>query len=371
MNKRDDIQEEALAIALKSKRVGLAISMGVGKTLIGLRYIDELKKKHDGENIKILVVAPKLSIFDSWKDDAQKFGLSLDGIDFTTYLSLTKHNPHDYTAVILDECHSLLSSHELFLTPFTGKILGLTGTPPKYDSSEKGRMVSTFCPIRYRYITDDAVDNNILNDYRILVHMMDISVQNNMPVTVKGKSVFYTSEKKNYDYWCGRLAKATSKKEEQICSVMRMRALMDFRTKEKYARKLITDQEEKCLVFCNTQEQADRLSLNSYHSNNPYSEDNLEMFKKGEIDILTCVSQLNEGVNIPDLKVGIMLHSYGNERKFSQRLGRLLRLNPDDTAYIHVLCYRNTVDEKWVIKALEDLDQSKIKYFNVNPDRND
>ena len=232
-------------------------------------------------------------------------------------------------------------------------------------------MVNMFCPIRYRYITDDAVDNNILNDYRILVHMMDLSVQNNMPVTVKGKSVFYTSEKKNYDYWCSRLAKSTSKKEEQICSVMRMRALMDFRTKEKYARKLITDQEEKCLVFCNTQEQADRLSLNSYHSNNPHSEDNLEMFKKGEIDILTCVSQLNEGVNIPDLKVGIMLHSYGNERKFSQRLGRLLRLNPDDTAYIHVLCYKNTVDEKWVMQALEDLDQSKIKYFNVNPDRND
>jgi superfamily II DNA or RNA helicase len=70
--------------------------------------------------------------------------------------------------------------------------------------------------------------------------------------------------------------------------------------------------------------------------------------------------QLNEGVNIPGLKQGIIMHAYGNERKASQRIGRLLRLNPDDKAIVHILCYVNTVDEKWVKDALEDFNQSKI-----------
>lgn len=368
MSKREEIQQEALTIALRHNKCGLGVSMGVGKTLIGLKYIDHYQQQ---DLQKVLIVAPKLSIFDSWRSDAEKFGISIDNAEFTTYLSLNKYNPEDYDLLILDECHSLLHSHLSFLQLFKGKILGLTGTPPRYDNSEKGEMVRDYCPILYTYITDDAVDDDILNDYRIIVHNMYLSTRNTMPVNLKNKPTFWTSEKKNYDYWCKRLAEASSVKERQICSVQRMRALMDFQTKEKYVRKLIEDQEEKCLVFCNTQDQADRLSKHSYHSNNPDSEENLQLFKDDNIDILTCVMQLNEGVNIPNLKSGIVLHAYGNERKFNQRLGRLLRLNPDDTAYIHILCYKDTVDEKWVGEALKDLDPKKIKYFDVKVENND
>ena len=162
-----------------------------------------------------------------------------------------------------------------------------------------------------------------------------------------------------------------SKKQEQIASVMRMRALMEFRTKEDYAKKLLQDIEDKCIVFCNTQDQADRICKHSYHSTNPESEDNLQQFKDGNIEELSCVMQLNEGVNIPNLRAGIIMHAYGNERKASQRIGRLLRLNPDDTAYIHILCYSGTVDERWVMEALKDLDDRKIKYFDINTEDNE
>ena len=47
--------------------------------------------------------------------------------------------------------------------------------------------------------------------------------------------------------------------------------------------------------------------------------------------------------------------------------GRLLRLNPDETAVVHILCYKNTVDEQWVKSALEGFDKTKVTYktFNV------
>ena len=367
MSKRNEIQQQALDIALKYKRSGLGISMGVGKTLIGLKYLSQLQEQNMYK-LNVLVVAPKLSIFDTWKDDAVKFDIPQEVIDqttFTTYLSLNKFNPHNFDIVVLDECHSLLDSHEPFLANYQGRILGLTGTPPRYAHTEKGRMVTKYCPILYKYITDDAVGDNILNDYRIIVHKMPLGTDNVIPVVLKNNN-FYTSERKSYDYWTKRIIDADTKKQEQIASVMRMRVMMDFRTKENYAMYLLNEIEDKCIVFCNTQAQADRVCKHSVHSENPDAEVNLEMFKKDKIDKLSCVLQLNEGVNIPNLRAGIIMHAYGNERKSSQRIGRLLRLNPDDTAVVHILCYSGTVDERWVAEALRDLDPNKIKYYEVN-----
>lgn len=364
MTKREQVQQDALDIAFKNKRCGLGISMGVGKTLIGLKYLDYYQGKNMGK-LRVLVVAPKLSIFDSWKSDAEKFNIDISNVEFTTYLSLHKKNPSDYDLLILDECHSLLYPHQTFLKMFVGRILGLTGTPPRHIRSEKGEMVSEFCPILFKYITDDAVDDDILNDYRIIVHRMPLSYGNTLRIKLKEKD-FYTSEFKNYNYWTQRIMDSTSKKQEQIASIMRMKALMGFRTKENYAKRLLEDIEEKCIVFCNTQEQADFMCGYSYHSTNPESEDNLQMFKDGKIEKLSCVLQLNEGVNIPELRAGVIMHAYGNERKSSQRIGRLLRLNPDETAVVHILCYKNTVDDRWVSEALKDFDQSKIKYFDVD-----
>jgi superfamily II DNA or RNA helicase len=364
MTKRDQIQEDALNVALTHKRSGLAISMGVGKTLIGLNYINNLQGKNMGR-LRVLVVAPKLSIFESWKNDADKFMINIESVDFTTYLSLNKLNHNFYDVVILDECHSLLDSHLGFLGNYSGRIMGLTGTPPRYEDSEKGRMVNRFCPIQFRYITDDAVADDILNDYRIIVHRMSLSNSNNLLVKLKDKE-FYTSETKNYNYWSQRVYDANSPKQRQITSIMRMRSLMDFKTKENYAKNLLNEIDEKCILFCNTQDQADRTCSYSVHSKNIEADENLQMFKEGTIEKLSCVLQLNEGVNIPELRAGIIMHAYGNERKSNQRIGRLLRLNPDETATIHILCYKNTVDETWVTEALKDLDGKKIKYFDVD-----
>lgn len=353
---RDKIQSDTLAELYKHKRAGAAVSMGVGKTLIGLMHME-----HEYTDVfRALVVAPKLSIFQSWKDDAAKFGKGylLDHITFTTYLSLDKQDL-DYDVVYLDECHNLLFSHDSWLSNYKGKIVGLTGTPPKHKTSEKGKMVNKYCPIVYSYITDDAVEDKILNDYRIVVHTLSLDTRKNLLVKTKAKS-WYASELDNYRYWTNRVQNASSGKEKQITSVMRMKALMTYKSKEELAKQLIERSTGKLLIFANTQEQADMLCKDSYHSGNPNSEENLKLFKKGAIDKLSCVLQLNEGVNIPELKNGLILHSYGNERKLKQRLGRLLRLNPDDLATIHILCYRNTVDQVWVENALEDLDQNKI-----------
>lgn len=358
---KDTIHEEALAAVRPHQRSGAAVSMGVGKTLIALKHMQE----NYNETSMFLVVAPKHVVFDGYKEEAQKWGYThlLDHIVFSTYISLPEQGI-DYDVVYLDECHSLLYSHDEWLSSYTGKVLGLTGTPPKFKNSEKGKMVDKHCPIAYTYIVDEAVSDGLLNDYIIYVHKLYLSSSKSLLMTNKKGGSWYTSEKANYEYWTSRIENASSKKEEQIASIMRMKALMDFPTKETYAAKLLSHINSKCILFANTKKQADKLCSHSYHSDNPDSADNLIKFKSGKITKLSAVLQLSESVNIPNLKSGIIMHAYGNERKSPQRLARLLRLNPDEIATAHILCYMNTVDEKWVARALSDLDQSKINWID-------
>ena len=352
---REEIQEEALKSTEGRRRCSVVLGTGVGKTLVGLLHIE----KNTSELHNVLVVAPKKSIFQSWSDDAVKFGKQdlLKRITFSTYIGLSKRDPNEYDYIYLDECHSLLDSHRVFLDVYKGGILGLTGTPPKHKSSEKGMMVSQFCPVVYTFKADDAIDNGIINDYQIIVHELKLDEAKNYQVNMKTRS-FVTSEKQNYNYWGNRIEMGQG--PAQMLRVMRMKAMMEYPSKEKYTKQLMQSINTKCIVFANTQDQADRLCRFSYHSGNSNSEQNLISFKDGKITKLSCVLQLNEGINIPELRQGIIMHAYGNERKASQRIGRLLRLNPKDKAIVHILCYIGTVDERWVKEALEGFDQSKI-----------
>ena len=366
MSNQEIVQEEALNKALDHDRCGLGISMGVGKTRVAINHII----KNYNSLIKVLVVAPKKSIFQSWIDELEKMNCAelAKHMVFSTYLSINKQDPNDFDIVYLDECHSLLESHDPFLSAFKGKIIGLTGTPPQRRGSEKYRMVDKYCPIVYTFSVDEATDQDILNDYQIIVHELMLSKLQTLSKTTKENKKWYTSEYKDYEYYTGRVYDAQTQKQKQFASIMRMRGLMEYKTKEDYMKGLIKNIGQKCIIFANTHKQADRVCSHSYHSGNPDSEDNLQLFSDGRIDKLSCVLQLSEGVNIPGLQQGIIMHSYGNERKSSQRIGRLLRLNPNQTATCHILCYKGTVDEKWVKSALKDFDSEKIKYFNpLNP----
>ena len=360
--KREEIQKEALDIAINNRRCGLAISMGVGKTRIAIQHLQYCYSHF----VEALVVIPKLSVVQVWIDELKKMHLEslVKHITFTTYLSINKHNPNEYDVVYLDECHSLLPNHEAFLSKFTGKILGLTGTPP--EGFDKAMIVKKYCPIKYTFTVDQATDSNILNNYKIVVHNLLLSQKPTFKKKRKDGGIWYTTELKDYEYVNQRIEMANTPKQKQFAAIFRMRALMDYNTKEVYAKKLAKSMDTKCLVFANTQKQADKMCKHSYHSGNPKSEENLELFSDGRIDRLSCVLQLSEGISIPDLKQGIIMHSYGNERKASQRIGRLLRLNPTETAVCHILCYKGTQDEIWVRKALKDFDKSKIKLIECN-----
>lgn len=212
------IQKQALDAVDRHRRAGLSVSMGVGKTYIGLQYIERFYNK-----MNVLVVAPKRDVFQSWIDDANKFSLShlLPYITFSTYISLHKQDPELYGVVVLDEAHNTKDSHRPFLEEYRGRILGLTGTPPKWLQSEKGMAMQDFYPIVYSYKTEQAVTHNILNDYRIFIHSLPLSKENTI-TTSKG---WKTSERKNYDWLMNQVEDAPNEKQRFFKRIMVINAL--------------------------------------------------------------------------------------------------------------------------------------------------
>lgn len=64
----------------------------------------------------------------------------------------------------------------------------------------------------------------------------------------------------------------------------------------------------------------------------------LEDFEKGDLEVLTSMKCLDEGVDVPRSEMAIFCASTGNPRQFIQRRGRILRTHKDKKyAYIHDL----------------------------------
>lgn len=64
----------------------------------------------------------------------------------------------------------------------------------------------------------------------------------------------------------------------------------------------------------------------------------LDKFAKGEIEVLTSMKCLDEGVDVPRSEMAVFCASTGNPRQFIQRRGRILRKHPDKhIAIIHDL----------------------------------
>lgn len=81
-----------------------------------------------------------------------------------------------------------------------------------------------------------------------------------------------------------------------------------------------------------------RTTVRKFISGTNEKDDIIEQFATGEIDVLTSMKCLDEGVDVPRAELAIFCASTGNPRQFVQRRGRILRKHPNKQfAYIHDL----------------------------------
>lgn len=80
---------------------------------------------------------------------------------------------------------------------------------------------------------------------------------------------------------------------------------------------------------------------------NPERRRILERFRKGEYSRIVAANVLDEGVDVPDANVGVILSGSGSEREFTQRLGRILRpLEDGSRATLYEVVSAETAEER-------------------------
>jgi DNA modification methylase len=136
-----DFQKFAVQTALRKGRFALFFDCGLGKTLMQLSWSEAVFNQTQK---KVLVLAP-LAVVEQTKDEAVKFGVSLDCFDITNYDQLKNIDCSVYSGVVLDES-SILKGRDgklssMIIEKFKGTPykLACTATPSPNDHMELGQ----------------------------------------------------------------------------------------------------------------------------------------------------------------------------------------------------------------------------------------
>ena len=132
----------------------------------------------------------------------------------------------------------------------------------------------------------------------------------------------------------------------------------------------------RILVFCERISQAESLYqhlerkygpvIAIYHSKMTGSARNrvLSAFRSNTVRILITCKCLDEGIDVPDAQIGIVLSSSSVSRQRIQRLGRILRRNPDkSSACLYYLYIRESADDRVYLDSPEDFPTFHLRYF--------
>ncbi len=155
-----DYQEVAKEFALERDAAGLFLDMGLGKTVITLTAIEELKNDYL-EDVKVLVIAPKRVAEDTWTTEHEKWDhlkdlkvVKIMGTPKQREKALTEEGDiyiitrdnvawlvdllgrkWDFDTVVIDELSSFKSNQSKRfkslrkVRPLIKRVIGLTGTP--------------------------------------------------------------------------------------------------------------------------------------------------------------------------------------------------------------------------------------------------
>ncbi|MCL5438072.1 MAG: ATP-dependent helicase, partial [Candidatus Thermoplasmatota archaeon] len=68
----------------------------------------------------------------------------------------------------------------------------------------------------------------------------------------------------------------------------------------------------------------------------------LDMFRSGEVRALSASRVLDEGIDVPDASVAIVISGSGSSRQFRQRLGRVLRPSQGKKSVLYEIVAKGT-----------------------------
>lgn len=388
---RDEIQEKAVEKWLEFDKKGtLNLITGLGKTFCSLHALYTMPKD-DGKTH--LFLAEQVDRQTDLIKDIVKYNEMFDRnvlqdyhLQFQCYQTVCKWKDKSFGLVIADEIHDSLTPvySQFYLNNTYDAILGLSATINRdieYTIDDKvvtkGNLLDAFAPACFVYTVNQGQINNTsrkLNLY-IVNHELE-KVEKTVKAGSKFKP-FLQTEEKAYEYWDNQFKKLlfSEPKENEdffefekiknlkilVSSNKRKSLLYTLESKNKAVKLLLNVINGKSIVFANSIDSLLKITKNTVSSRNSKDANELirSNFDKNKIKVIGSFKKLQQGANLSDLD-NVILHSYYSvEGKFIQMLGRA-RLNGDKVGSVFIFKTKNTQEEKWLNKAIENFNEYNI-----------
>ena len=306
-------------------------------------------------------------------------------IVISTYASFARENIFNElnqlppkTLLIADECHNMASGILLKILPKINckRKIGLSATPERQFDEEGNTKLFSFFNSKngytYEYSMQEAINNGVLCRYYYYPHLVSLTeseMRDYMELSLK-ISKFYNSVSDSFNSNSILTALLLARKRITHKAFNKVSAFKHI-LKEQYKKKgnlkytlvyvpegndeneyfetdyfstkdeIENDNEAVHLIDVFTKAVKDidnKTTIKQFTSGTSDKEYILNQFAIGEIDVLTSMKCLDEGVDVPRSELAIFCASTGNPRQFVQRRGRILRTHPQKKfAYIHDL----------------------------------
>jgi superfamily II DNA or RNA helicase len=358
MTKREKLLRNGLNIWNKGGLRGiLKYATGVGKSFCSILAANYFLDKYPE---RVLAICNTHVQIQNLKKEFKKFGYSglLKRIDFICYASLfNSRDSVEYSLVILDEVHNILSDNRIkYLSKPDGiRLLGLTGSLTPY---EKSKFNAVNFPVVDELTLEDVEGEDIVSDFTIF----------NFPVELT------SSEREKYEELTSKIDYAWEVKNTRAWRSINKRAklLYTAHNKIKTIPKLLDlFPDEYGALFTLTKENSEKISniigdscvaVHSGYSKKEIDK-RLKLFSDGRTKVkLICAPRiLDEGITLPRLSYGLLIARYSKERQFIQTVGRLLRKEDNKHAVIIRTYCKNTKEESWLTYSQASFN---VKYIN-------
>jgi superfamily II DNA or RNA helicase len=327
----------------------VAVVTGGGKTWFALACVLDLLKRHP--DTAVVIVVPTVALLDQWvvvltddlgvpPEDIAMFGggrrptrprlFNVMVINTARSIAPTIAAERP-TFLIIDECHRAASLHNaLSLRGDHVATLGLSATPERdFDDRFSEVVVPVLGPVIYRYDYAQALADRVITPFDLTNVHVPLSLD----------------EQAKYNNLTRRLVPMFRRRErgeavdDRLHRLLRDRARVSTGAEMRIpaAIKILEgNKRTRAIVFHEQIAAADiiaRVLLSRGHRAAVYHsgigqhvrQDNLRLFRRGEVDVLVTCRALDEGINVPDASLAVIVASTASTRQRIQRLGRVLR----------------------------------------------
>jgi len=384
-------QQEALEAWQQQRRGLVVLPTAAGKTYLAQLAIQATQRS-------TLIMVPTLDLMHQWYahleaafPDAEIGLLGGGSRDRTPILIATYDSAaiqaenlgNRYGLLVFDECHHLPSSFnrviaEYAIAPYR---LGLTATPERSDGKHEDLDI-LIGPTVYRKSAAE-LSGIALAKHKTVQIQVKLSAQEREQYDelIQTRNQFLQSA----HIFLGSLQGWQQFVRESARSKAGRRAMLAHRQARAIAfgnegkLRVLTDllaqhHPEQTLIFTDDNATVYRISqdflIPAITHKTPVKErhDILQRFRSGEYPTLVASRVLNEGVDVPEASIAIVLSGTGSTREYVQRLGRVLRKGKDPTklALLYEVIAENTSEEN---TARRRQPKRKTSQLSLVPDR--